>query len=307
MTVSGLLNIFNELPAFGQLVAELDEKKSVPPLNLPTSARTAVLAQLYLQRNVPVVLITSKVESAAAWIQALEMWLPPGDVMRRLPEPTPLPYDRGPWSERSRADRLTVLTRLMAGQHPQMPALELPPLVVTSARAFLQKTLPKRRFMTSTRVLRVGQIIDLEKLTETWLGIGYEEVSVVEAAGQFSRRGGIIDIFPIATSYPVRIELFGDEIDTMRTFDPATQRSIEVNGSAKADTIIVPPTREALPAVAQDFALSLPEELDPQPEEGSLPSWRDDIADLRAGNAFPNLEYYLPLLYPQPASLHLTG
>ncbi|MCB9008922.1 MAG: transcription-repair coupling factor [Ardenticatenaceae bacterium] len=89
----------------------------------------------------------------------------------------------------------------------------------------------------------------------------------------------------------------------MRTFDPATQRSIEINGSASVETIIVPPTREALPAVAQDFALSLPEELDPQPEEGSLPSWRDDIADLRAGNAFPNLEYYLPLLYPQPASL----
>ncbi|MBK8901498.1 MAG: transcription-repair coupling factor [Anaerolineaceae bacterium] len=303
MTVSGLLNIFNELPAFGQLVAELDEKKPVPALTLPTSARTAVLAQLYLQRKVPVVLITGKVESAAAWIQALETWLPPGDVMRRLPEPTPLPFDRGPWSERSRADRLTVLTRLMAGQHPQMPSPELPPLIVTSARAFLQKTLPKRRFMTSTRVLRVGQIIDLEKLTDTWLGIGYEEVSVVEAAGQFSRRGGIIDIFPIATSYPVRIELFGDEIETMRTFDPATQRSIDVNGSNKTDTIIVPPTREALPAVAKEFALTLPEELDPQTEEGSLPSWRDDIPDLRAGRAFPNLEYYLPLLYPQPASL----
>ncbi len=303
MTVSGLLNIFNELPAFGQLMAELDEKMSVPPLTLPMSARTAVLARLYLQRNVPVVLITGKVESAAAWIQALEMWLPPGDVMRRLPEPTPLPYDRGPWSERSRADRLTVLTRLMAGQHPQMPAAEQPPLVVTSARALLQKTMPKRRFMLSTRVLRVGQIIDLEKLTETWLGIGYEEVSVVEAAGQFSRRGGIIDIFPIATAFPVRIELFGDEIETMRTFDPATQRSVDVEGSTAVETIIVPPTREALPAVAREFALSLPEELDPRPEEGSLPSWRDDIPDLRAGNAFPNLEYYLPLLYPQPASL----
>ncbi len=303
MSVSGLLHIFNELPAFGQLMAELDEKKAVPALTLPMSARTAVLAQLYQQRQVPILLITGKVESAAAWIQALEMWLPPGDVMRRLPEPTPLPYDRGPWSERCRADRLTVLTRLMAGQHPQIPALELPPLIVTSARAFLQKTLPKRRFMTNTRVLRVGQIVDLEKLITTWRGIGYEEASVVEAAGQFSRRGGIIDIFPIATLVPVRIELFGDEIETMRFFDPATQRSIEVNGSAAAESIIVPPTREALPGIAQEFALTLPEELDQELEEGSLPSWRDDIPNLRAGNAFPNLEYYLPLLYPQPVSL----
>lgn len=303
MTVSGLLKIFDQLPAFSQLVAELDAKKAVPPLTLPTSARAAVLAKLYLQQRVPIVLLTGKVESAAAWIQALEMWLPPGDVMRRLPEPTPLPYDRGPWSERCRADRLTVLTRLMAGQHPQLPASDTPPLIVTSARAFLQKTMPKRRFITSTRVLRQGQIIDLEKLTETWWGVGYEEVSVVEAAGQFSRRGGIIDIFPIATPYPVRIELFGDEIDTLRTFDPATQRSVEVDGSAVIETVIVPPTREALPSVAQAFALSLPEEFAPHPAEGTLPSWRDDIPDLQSGNAFPNLEYYLPLMYPQPASL----
>ncbi len=303
MSVSGLLKIFDQLPAFHQLVAELDEKKAVPPLTLPAGARTAVLAKLYLQRKVPIILLTGKVESAAAWIQALEMWLPPGDVMRRLPEPTPLPFDRGPWSERSRADRLTVLTRLMAGQHPQMPSAELPPLIVASARAFLQKTLPKRRFMTSTRVLRVGQIIELEKLIEMWQGIGYESASVVEAAGQFSRRGGIIDIFPIATPFPVRIELFGDEIDTIRYFDPATQRSIEVAGGREANSIIVPPTREALPSVAEEYSRSLPDELTRKQEETALPSWRDDLPDLRAGNAFPNLEYYLPLIYPQPASL----
>jgi transcription-repair coupling factor (superfamily II helicase) len=303
MSVFGLLDIFNELPAFGQLMTELDEKKAVPALTLPKSGRTAVLAQLYMQRQVPIVLLTGKVESAAAWIQALETWLPPGDVMRRLPEPTPLPYDRGPWSERCRADRLTVLARLMAGQHPQIPAAELPPLIVTSARAFLQKTMPKRRFMTSTRVLRLGQIIDLEKLLKMWRGIGYEAVSVVEAAGQFSRRGGIIDIFPIATPFPVRIELFGDEIDTMRYFDPATQRSIQHNGSSSTESLIIPPTREALPTVAQEFALSLPDTFDPQPEESNLPSWRDDVPHLRAGESFPNLEYYLPLLYPQPASL----
>ncbi|MCP4419040.1 MAG: hypothetical protein GY805_20685, partial [Chloroflexi bacterium] len=178
-----------------------------------------------------------------------------------------------------------------------------PPLIVTSARAFLQKTLPKRRFLTSTRVLRLGQIIDLEKLMTMWQGIGYEEASVVEAAGQFSRRGGIIDIFPIGTPFPIRIELFGDEIDTMRYFDPATQRSIEVNGSSRSESVIVPPTREALPSVAEEFALSLPEALNPQPTESKLPSWQDDIPHLQTGTAFPNLEYYLPLLYPQPASL----
>ena len=154
MSVSGILNIFDQFPEFETLVEELNNNTAVTPLLLPNGARPSVLAKLYLQKQVPIVLLTGKVESASAWIQALEMWLPEGDVMRRLPEPTPLPYDRGPWSERCRAERMAVLTRLMAGQHPQIPKTEAPPIIVTSARAFLQKTLTKRRFITSTRVLK---------------------------------------------------------------------------------------------------------------------------------------------------------
>jgi transcription-repair coupling factor (superfamily II helicase) len=303
MTVSGLLNVFPELPAFRQLLDAVQNQQSVPALLLPKGARPSVLAELYLQRQTPVLLLTGRHESASAWIQALEMWLPAGDVMRRLPEPTPLPYDRGPWSERCRAERMEVLTRLMAGQHPQIPVSEQPPLIVASARAFLQKTLPKRRFITATRVLRVGQIVDMEKLVQTWVDVGYEPMTVVEAAGQFSRRGGILDIYPMASPYPVRIELFGDEIETMRYFDPATQRTLAVNGSSDVTTIVVPPTREALPLVARDFAETLPPEQLSADGENHLTSWHDDLPALRLGQSFPNLEYYLPLLYPQPASL----
>ena len=66
----------------------------------------------------------------------------------------------------------------------------------------------------------------MEKDLKNWKNVGYERVSVVQAAGQFSQRGGIVDIFPPSLSYPIRIELFGDEIDTMRYFDPATQRTL---------------------------------------------------------------------------------
>lgn len=280
----------------------LQQQQPTSALLLPKGARPSLLAKLYLEQRTPILLLTSQVESASAWIQALEMWLPMGDVMRRFPEPTPLPNDRGPWSDSGRAARLEVLTRLMAGQHPQIPALSQPPLIVASARAFLQKTLPKRQFVATTRVLRVGQIIDLEKLTQTWLDTGHELVPVVEAPGQFSRRGGILDIFPMAATYPVRIELFGDEIETMRYFDPATQRTWPVDGATAVNSVVVPPTREALPGVARDLASSL---LDYLPDETSnpLPSWQDDIKELQNGRAFPNLEYYLPMLYPQPASL----
>jgi transcription-repair coupling factor (superfamily II helicase) len=131
--------------------------------------------------------------------------------------------------------------------------------------------------------------------------IGYEPVSVVETAGQVSRRGGIIDIFPPASPYPLRIELFGDEIDTLRYFDPATQRSLEMDGAAQTKGIVVPPVREALPAAAQRYGLTLPDEEGPEP--GGLPSWRDDIGAMQAGLPFAHLEFYLPLIYPQPATL----
>ncbi|MBE2197162.1 MAG: transcription-repair coupling factor [Anaerolinea sp.] len=301
MNVSGILRVFDQLPSWAELGQELDKQQPLPPLLLPRSARAPVVAQLFLQRRVPLLLLTGRVDAAVAWQQALETWLPDTANLLRLPEPTPLPYDRGPWSERTINGRLQLFTRFMAGQHPLIPEADAPPLIITSARAFLHKTMPKRRFLAATRVLRVGSVIDLEKLERAWSDIGYTAASVVEAAGQFSRRGGILDIFPVAAPYPVRIELFGDEIDTMRYFDPATQRSLSVNGRHQAEAVIIPPAREALPAVAAEYALSLPAaEL---PAAGSLPSWRDDIASLQSSHAFPTLEYYLPLLYPQPASL----
>lgn len=301
MSISGILDIFNELPAWQKLSEALDSRQPLPALLLPRSPRAPVLARLFVERQVPVVLVTGRMDAATAWQQALETWLPDTTNLLRLPEPTPLPYDRGPWSERTRIGRLQVFTRFMAGQHPLIPAVAQPPLIITSARALLQKTMPKRRFIAATRVLRLGSAIDLEKITQTWADVGYENVSVVEAAGQFSRRGGILDIYPVSAPYPVRIELFGDEIDTMRYFNPATQRSLTVDGGSQVASIIIPPAREALPGVARDYALTIPDAETPQ--EGSLPSWRDDIAGLRTGNVFPTLEYYMPLLYPQPASL----
>jgi len=308
MNVSGLLDLFDQIPAFGQLMAALgnDEGGPLLPLDLPRGARAPVVAQLYrrlaMPARAPILLLTGRVDTATLWHQALETWLPAGSRLHRLPEPTPLPYDRGPWSDRTRAGRLAALADLIAGQHPLVAAPEMPPIVVASARAFLQKTLPKRRFIAATRVLRAGQSLDLEKTLGGWQEIGYDPVSVVEAPGQFSRRGGIIDIFPIAAPYPVRIELFGDEVDTLRAFDPTTQRSAApTDGDNAPLSILITPAREALPGAACDFTEVWADE--PLPAEDSLPSWRDDLADLRAGRPFANLEYYLPLIYSRPASL----
>ncbi|MEW5988995.1 MAG: transcription-repair coupling factor, partial [Chloroflexota bacterium] len=300
MNLSVLLALFDELPAYRQVAADLEARRETPPLGLAASARPPLVAKLAQVRPVPTLLITGRVDNAANWLQALEAWLPAGHDLLRFPEPTPLPYERGPWSARCRLGRLTALARLMAAQHPITPDQTRPPLIVTSARAFLQKTLPRHRYTAATRSLRVGQVINLEKLLAEWTAIGYEPASVVEAPGQFSRRGGIVDIFPAAHPHPIRIELFGEEVDTLRYFDSASQRSLETpNGDLRQ--VLIPPGREAQPGLM--VALGSYLEAVAPAKESDLPAWQDDIPALLAGAASSNLEYYLPLLHSQPASL----
>ena len=83
------------------------------------------------------------------------------------------------------------------------------------------RTLPPRAFKLGTRTLRRGQAVNLDQLLEAWVGFGYESTTTVLAPGEFSRRGGIVDVYPPALARPVRIEFFGDEVDSLRAFDPA--------------------------------------------------------------------------------------
>ena len=300
MNLSGILDALDRLPAQQRLLAKIENEAELSPLGLPRGGRHALLAKLALACQRPVVLLTGRVEAVPVWQQAMESWLPAACNILRFPEPTPLPYERGPWSQSSRLMRLTVLTRLMAGQHPLLPESENSLLVLTSARALLQKTLPQQRFLASMKVLREGSLLNLESVLEEWSEIGYEPVSVVEAPGQFSQRGGIIDLYPASSPYPVRIELFGDEIDTMRYFDPASQRSSDVK-EALLPHVLVPPAREALPGRIVGLGSHL--EAVAEPKADDLPAWQDDIPRMVAGELAPNIEFYLPLLYAKPASL----
>jgi len=300
MNLSGVLQALDQLPAYKRLLAGIEDGKEVPPLGLSRGARHAILAKLALTCQKPVLLLSGRVDAIPMWQQAMESWLPQQCEVHRFPEPTPLPYDRAPWSEASRLGRLAVLTRLMAGQHPLLPDIENPMLILSSARAALQKSLPRQRFLAAMRVLQSGSVLDLDGVLEEWQEIGYERVSVVEAPGQFSQRGGIIDLYPAAAPYPVRIELFGDEVDTMRHFDPATQRSGDVAGGLLPH-ILVPPAREALPGRVLGLGSYLEGVAEPKADD--LPAWQDDIPHMAAGTLSPHIEYYLPMLYSRPAGL----
>ena len=296
MNIAPLLNIIGAIESYQQLQAELGQQPGLRALGLPAAAHAPVLARLAQDLNRPILLLASRIDQVPIWQQALEAWLPAGYPVLRLPEPTPLPYDRGPWSQRTIRRRLRVLATLMAGQHPLLPRPELPPIIVSSYRAAAQKTMPRQQFTLATRVLRRGQMIDLEQLTSQWLESGYSRVSVVEEPGQFSRRGGILDLYPIAAHQPVRIELFGDEIDTLRQFDPGSQRT---SGADSIERVLITPAREALPQLGVALAEYLQAEAPVKADD--LPAWQDDLPLMQTGEPSPNLEFYLSMMYGRPA------
>jgi transcription-repair coupling factor (superfamily II helicase) len=100
-------------------------------------------------------------------------------------------------------------------------------VVVTSVIGFVEKTIPREMLVSHQRVLSVGDTLELDDLREHLVAMGYDAVAVVEEAGQFAVRGAIVDVFDPAWDYPSRLELDGDEIVSIRSFDLDTQRSVD--------------------------------------------------------------------------------
>ena len=211
------------------------------------AARAATVAALAPQLDRPLLLIAARPDRAQALYEALRAFALPPDRLWRFPEPTALFYERSPWPREVAAERLQVLTAIDGTDAmtetivTESPVNRSAIVIVASVRALMFRTLPPRAFKLGTRTLRRGQSINLDQLLEAWVGFGYESTTTVLAPGEFSRRGGIVDVYPPALPRPVRIEFFGDEVDSLRAFDPATQRSLDT-----LDQISITPAAECL-------------------------------------------------------------
>jgi len=252
-----LLDQIGKLSAYRDLLARLqsgtETATTARGLGLPRAARLPLVARLQADLGQPILLITNRADRALALYDELQFWL--GDIPAYyFPEPNPLFYEQAAWGKGTRRDRLQVLTMLARTLIPNAPSPAVPPVIVTPIRALMTRTIPRRDYLKHTRTLRLGQQVTPEALTRTWVDIGYEYANIVVETGQFSRRGGILDIWPPGEAQPVRIEFFGDEIDTMRAFDPASQRTVDA-----LDVLMIPPAREILPVAAQKAGIELRE------------------------------------------------
>ena len=306
MNLSGLLPLLKNIPAYQKLL----NGHTAAPQSLYSAARAFVVAGLATDRDGPVLVLTGTTEQAQHWVERLELFLPPQAQVSLYAEPDALPYERIPWSSRTRQLRLTALATLQQKGRSSS-------IIVASARALLQKTLPAKELRLALQPLRVGSFIQLDTLTQGWVQNGYEAVEIVEEPGTFARRGGIIDIWPPNLPHPLRIDLFGDEIDTLRIFDPATQRS-----EHQLEWALVGPGSEALSKYAANALkrMQKPVVTDQPPSTNAAPqattvlddpklllAIREEIdkerSELAAGHTFRGIEWYLPYFYSRPASI----
>ncbi len=307
MQLTGLLPLVQEIPAYVSLVAAARNGLTVEqPLAVLPAARPYLAAVLLADLARPAVLLTARSDRARLWAEQLRALLPAPERVLLFADPDALPYERIPWSRETRQQRLEALVALGVPPQPAA-AVSQPAVVVASARALSFFTLPKRELTLALRPLRVGQVVDLPALVSRWLGLGYRPETVVEEPGTFSRRGGILDIWAPNLPWPLRLELFGNEIDSLRYFDPATQRTLAASdghaGAGRVQEVLLGPASEALPRhgpVARAHLESLDLSRCHAPAQHDFET---EMAQLLEGTGFRGVEWYLPYLYSQPATL----
>ncbi|HLF05296.1 MAG TPA: transcription-repair coupling factor, partial [Dehalococcoidia bacterium] len=230
-------------------------------ITLRPGAQAPWVAALWAAVPAPVLVLTHRSEDARRLHDQLLTYLGEAAPVYLLPEPEVLPFERLAVDSRTVSLRLTALAALARGGAPGSES-ERPPLVVASIGAALRLTLPPavmadadsarpgvvlppKDAAPGVTAVAIGQRLPrLDTLLAGWVRLGYRNVPVVEAPGSFAQRGGIIDLFPAQAELPVRIELLDDQVESIRAFDPATQRSI---GAVAVAQVRLIPAREQLP------------------------------------------------------------
>ena len=283
----------NRLPEFQQLLSALEGGRSPAALSgVSAIHRAHVAAGIGLIAQRPVVVVCSDEGEGEKLARDLGAFV---GVSVPVLGPRDFTFHNASsvsrqWEHR----RLALMKGLTDGKFP---------FLVATVEGLLQRTLPPGILDNCCRELKTGGAYDLNELAETLSAAGYVRCEQVEGVGQFALRGGILDVFSPGMENPVRVEFFGDEVDAMGVFDPATQRRTE-----NIDEALLLPAAEVLPQLAPDGLAGLSKKLFRLAAK-ALQNGNKELAETleRDGEAiaqwrtFPALDRYLALIYPKLA------
>ena len=290
-----LLSALQDIPEYRALAAAVDSGACPAALSgLSAVHRAHFAAGLRQDLGRPVAVVCA--DEGEAERMARDLAALSGEPVRTLSAREFTFHNAAVVSRQYEHRRLSVLRALAAEECP---------LLVCTVEALLQRTLPKDLLTKASTVVRLGESRDLNALTETLAAAGYVRCQQVEGVGQFALRGGILDFFSPAMEKPVRVEFFGDEVDAMGLFDPESQRRVE-----NIDRAEILPAAEVLPQFAPGGLGGLVNGLDKaisrakrrKGGEGLVSTLEEDREKLENGLAFPAMDRYIALIYPQMAT-----
>ncbi len=240
MTLSGLLPLLTRNSQFGELIDALRLGMGREAIVAPDPATAYLVAAIWREFGAPVVVVTPNPEAARRLSDQLGVWRGDAPIFQ-FAETENIPF------EHYVPDMLSTHQRLQALAAMIDPPTGQKPVVVASIQAVAQSTIDRATFDQATSTICAGDSVSPADLVRRWTDIGYRIEPTVEVPGSASRRGGILDVFPVTSPQPARIDFFGDEVESIRLFDPYTQRS-----TGTIDSITIPPARETLPSVANE-------------------------------------------------------
>ncbi|MEC9488154.1 MAG: transcription-repair coupling factor [Halanaerobium sp.] len=304
MRFSGLAGLLNSVPEFKDLSEEFPaEGRGVWGL---TDSQVGLFLSVIKDgywKDKNVLLVTPNTEMGERLWADLQVFLPEDKVLF-FPALEVLPHEQLSPDPQISRERFKVLEELTS-------ETDSGKIVIAPLSALFRRLMPSADFSSAALSLERGREYQIEQITENLIYMNYQRVPMVEMPGEFSVRGGIVDIYPLTRENPLRIEFFGEEIDSIRTFDLATQRSIKEMGGA-----FVPPRvdillegrriEEARQKIGKDLAeikVSFQERGKLEEYQNLQQKTRGDLERIMEKIYFEGIEQYLPYFFQEGVSL----
>lgn len=297
--MKALMNTFSTDPDVASILAGVrGGMREQLVAGLSGSARQVMIASLYRELNRPMLVVTHNMFSAQKMTEDLQECLSAEEVLL-YPANELIAAETAISSPETSARRMDVLLQLAEGFRG----------VVVVPFSGMRRFQPDRMTLAQSRIeLKVGDSLPMNEFLSRMIGLGYERVDRVEQKGHLSVRGGIADFYPLTSAVALRVEWFDDEIDSIRTFDPADQRSID-----KLETYTVRPCREIVADerrfanAAQHAGELLERQLERMTDRQAKERLRAEISRetdlLRQNIYFSEIYKYISLLYPERQTL----
>ncbi|MDQ2798073.1 MAG: hypothetical protein M3Y13_00335, partial [Armatimonadota bacterium] len=302
MDLRELPGLAEDYPAYQELRKAVASGGVTQLEGLPVPAKGWLLAQLQRDTNRPLVVISYNPDQAQRLAADLARYGIAEDALTNLVSSTEtLIFAEGAPDLGQTGRRVAALQQMAHGAAR---------VTVGPIGAWLQRTVRTELLKDRLVQLAVGATIDIGQLEKSLFGFGYERVEAVEQPGQWTRRGGILDLFPGDAQLPFRVDFFGDEIESIRPFDVETQRSVgkvealtiaavrEVPYEAGAVTEAVARLKRELPARMAALRKANLDNRGTEHADKLEERIEGDIAQMQARAYFDSMEYYLPYLYP---------